>query len=92
MRLEMLHRGIDVDIVPLLLLYVLVEESRAFSVLAGTLASTETLISVLRTIEILNIRYCVPLKPLYPAPRKILEKPHNVCPIPGILISVTAYL
>ena len=40
MRLEMLHRGIDVDIVPLLLLYVLVEESRAFSILAGTLASS----------------------------------------------------
>ena len=40
MRLEMLHRGIDVDIVPLLLLYVLVEESRAFSVIAGTFASS----------------------------------------------------
>ena len=40
MRLEMLHRGVGVDIVPLLLLYVLVEESRAFSVLAGTLASS----------------------------------------------------
>ena len=40
MRLEMLHRGIDVDIVPLLLLYVLINESRAFSILAGTLASS----------------------------------------------------